>query len=151
MPKHSHWYIGCSCDLVQSPSTEKANRAAKLFTCCHVYHKHVTLFRFEIECHQFKHSDCQHSQIFHQIKFSFPPSLTLQQGTGGGMETEPQELARSFPWGQPDQSEDQITTEQADRTQTISGTKTWCVQSPRSKKSAAEWRQSSLVKISHLV
>ena len=69
----------------------------------------------------------------------------------GGMETEPRELAMSCPWGHPDQSEDQVTTEQADIAQTTSGTKTWCVQFPQSNKSAAEWKQSNLVKIPHLI
>ena len=65
------------------------------------------------------------------------------------MEAEPREFVMSSPWGQPDQPEDQITTDQADRAQTTSGTETWCVQFPRSKESEPEWKQSSLAKISH--
>ena len=87
--------ILCSCRLVQSPSTEKANRATKLTTRSHDQNQHETLFRLHARCHQ-KHSNCKQSQIFCSTKMFFlPPSLTLRQGQGG-METDPSELAESL-------------------------------------------------------
>ena len=64
----------------------------------------------------------------------FSPTLPdPKTGTVGGMETEPRELAMSSPWKHPDQSEDRVTSEQADIAETTSGTKNWCAQFPIKK------------------
>ena len=64
----------------------------------------------------------------------FSPTLPdPKTGTVGGMETEPRELAMSSPWRHPDQSEDRVTSEQADIAETTSGTKNWCAQFPIKK------------------
>ena len=102
--------ILCSCRLVQSPSTEKANRATKLTTRSHDQNQHETLSDFMQDV--IRNIQNANSHKFSvQLQFFLPPSLTLRQGQGG-METEPSELAVSSTWRHPGLSEDQIHTEQ---------------------------------------